>query len=173
MISEFSPFVLYSLTVETEGAVASLIRRNLHRFDEQETVLASTFRRLKNLHESYLQEGCQFLVALDAEKKPVGCVGLGPFHGLPLSEGVGEIRDLVVDENMRGKGLGKLLLDNAVQAAKRIGYRRLYLETSRNMLVAQKLFESRGFRPVTMKSPLSSEKTGSEILPSYYLLEIL
>ena len=163
------------LTVEKEGAVCSLIRRNLVGFDEHESVLVSTFRRLKNLHETYLQEGCQFWVACEPSLggKPIACAGLGPFHGLPLSEGVGEIRDLVVEESMRGQGLGRLLLDQAIIGAKTLGYRRLYLETSKSMFVAQKLFESRGFRPVTEKSRFFTDPNSVEEVPCYYLLENL
>ena len=168
---------IHPLTIERESAVGSLIRRNLESFNEHETVLVAMFRRLRNLHEIYLQEGCQFLVGMDIAKpdKPIACVGLGPFHGLPLSEGVGEIRDLVVEESYRGQGIGKMLLERSLEAAKKFGYSRLYLETSRSMLVAQKLFESRGFRPVTGKNPLlttSRDQDGSDV-PCYYLLENL
>lgn len=174
MMKDLSKFTLAPLTVEKEGAVCSLIRRNLVGFDEHESVLVSTFRRLKHLHETYLQEGCKFWVASDSlAGKPVGCAGLGPFHGLPLSEGVGEIRDLVVEESMRGQGLGRLLLDQAITGAKTFGYRRLYLETSKSMIVAQKLFVSRGFRPVTEKSRFFTDPKGVEEVPCYYLLENL
>lgn len=174
MIMQTSRFNLGPLSIEKEGAVCTLIRNNLMGFDEQGSVLVSTFRRLRNLHETYLQEGCSFWVACESEHptKPIACVGLGPLHGLPLSEGVGEIRDLVVDTSMRGQGLGKLLLDNAVRTAKAIGYRRLYLETSKSMVVAQKLFESRGFRPVIEKNRFSTT-TSSDEVPCYYLLETL
>ncbi len=173
MNTELSDFILTPLTIEKEGAVCSLIRRNLTGFDEHESVLVSTFRRLKHLHESYMQEGCQFWVAspIGEPSRPVACAGLGPFHGLPLSEGVGEIRDLVVEESMRGRGLGRKLLDEAIKGAQHQGYRRLYLETSKNMVAAQKLFENRGFRPVTEKTRFIS--TTNQDVPSYYLLEKL
>lgn len=173
MVVSFSNFVFTPLTLQEESAVVSLIRRNLVGFDEHESVLVSTFRRLKHLHEAYLQEGCEFWVVSEEvqARKAIGCVGLGPFHGLPLSEAVGEIRDLVVEESMRGQGVGKSLLDKALQGAKHFGYRRLYLETSKSMVVAQKLFESRGFRPVTGR--FLSNTNGVEEVPCYYLLENL
>jgi len=174
MVKDLSNVTFVPLTIEKEGAVCSLIRRNLVGFDEHESVLVSTFRRLKHLHETYLQEGCQFWVACELSSgKPIACAGLGPFHGLPLSEGVGEIRDLVVDDSMRGRGLGRYLLDQAVVGAKTLGYRRLYLETSKSMVVAQKLFESRGFRPVTEKSRFLTTPNSVEEVPCYFLLENL
>lgn len=164
------------ISSETEAAVASLLRRNLETFSEHETVLVSTFRRLARLYEIYSQEGCKFLVATDVSRngRPVACCGLGPFHNLPLSEGVGEIRDLVVDKEYRGQGLGKRLLDIAIKTAKSFGYQRLYLETSQTMTIAQKLFEQRGFRPVTDQTALVSQEVreGNDI-PCYYLLEKL
>lgn len=176
---ELLDYIVGPLTVEKEGAVSSLIRRSLVDFDKHESVLVSTFRRLKRLHEAYLQEGCEFWVATlpDHPEACIGCAGLGPFHGLPFSEGVGEIRDLVVEESVRGRGLGKLLLNHVLKGAKKLGYRRLYLETSKSMLVAQKLFESRGFRPVTEMNPqldlASKNEVSREEDPSYYLLESL
>ncbi|MBI2603446.1 MAG: GNAT family N-acetyltransferase [Deltaproteobacteria bacterium] len=164
------------ISKETESAVASLLRRNLETFNERETVLVSTFRRLARLHEIYTQEACKFLIATDASRngRPVACCGLGPFHNLPLSEGLGEIRDLVVDKEYRGQGLGKLLLDMAIKTAKAFGYQRLYLETSQTMTIAQRLFEQRGFRPVTDQTPfVSQEPSEGNYIPCYYLLEKL
>ncbi|MBP6216972.1 MAG: GNAT family N-acetyltransferase [Oligoflexales bacterium] len=139
------------LSREDEAPVCELLHRNLDIFDERKCILVSTFRRLKNLYESYSQEGCHFLVAKDEIIHPsrtAACVGLGPLHGLPSSEGVGEIRDLVVDPDYRGHGLGRALLDRSIEAAKYLGYRRLYLEATQSMQIAHKLFKNRGFRPI-------------------------
>ncbi len=169
------------LTRDDEHDVTELLRRNLEIFDERKNILVSTFRRIRNLYESYSKEGCHFLVAKDEATVPgklVACVGLGPLHGLPSSEGLGEIRDLVVDGSYRGKGIGRVLLDKAIEAAKFLGYRRLYLETTKSMQVAHKLFASRGFRPITDQTALYilgeyDKSKKDEELPSYFLLENL
>ncbi|MCB9228434.1 MAG: GNAT family N-acetyltransferase [Deltaproteobacteria bacterium] len=150
--------------------VSELIRRNMGRFDQTEAVLVATFRRLSALTHSYLREGCALFVAkmLDHSRGVdalVACAGLGPLHGLPVSEGIGEIRDLVVNESLRGRGIGSRLLYRCIDEAKELGYRRLYLETSQNMVKAKKLFVRSGFRPV-------AEVPGQD-LPCYFLMENL
>lgn len=155
-----------------EEKIAEIIRRNLETFQDSDSVLSATFRRLNSLSEIYLQEGCKLIVARNKKTNQlVGCAGLGPLHGLPISEGVGEIRDMVVEENLRGLGLGSKLLHRCIAEAKKIGYKRLYLETSQKMIHARKLFLRTGFRPVTANTSISEEMASS--LPCYFLLEDL
>lgn len=177
----FMSLNIQNLSPDDEETVSILLRRNLEMFDERKCILVATFKRLRNLNENYSREGCHFLVAKSGDRsdaQPIACVGIGPLHGLPSSEGVGEIRDLVVDENYRGQGIGRILLDRILESAKFLGYRRLYLETTRGMQAAQKLFVSRGFRPITDRTALlvlgevEKEKQAEE-LPCYFLLENL
>lgn len=163
-----------ALKAEDESGVVDLIRRNLAGFNERETVLVATFRRLEKLMTSYTAQGCRFYVAKDSMKNniPIACVGLGPLHGLPSSEGVGEIRDLVVEEEYRGRGLGGKLLHLCIGDAKNFGYNRLYLETSKHMKVAQRLFLRVGFRAVREKTDRPADEAGQD-LPSYFLMENL
>ena len=163
-----------TLSSEDEHRVVALIKRNLSTFDQTETVLAATFRRLQDLVGIYGERGCKFYVAKNRADRdePIACVGLGPLHGLPSSEGVGEIRDLVVEERFRGRGLGSRLLHLCIADAKKLGYGRLYLETSKNMTIAQHLFVRTGFRPVVDRTVVQ-DATESKDLPSYYLLEEL
>ena len=160
---------------EDEQNVISLIRHNMERFDDSEAVLAATFRRLNNLFQIYSHQGCRLFVASATDQaggagSPVACAGLGPLHGLPISEGVGEIRDLVVNEPFRGQGIGSRLLHRCIDEARTIGYQRLYLETSQNMVNARKLFLRSGFRPVTEST---ATETMNQDLPCYFLLENL
>ena len=162
--------------------VAEMVRRGLGAYEEAGTVLASTFRRLENLATSYDGPGSTYIVARD--KRPVGTVngggssaggviggaGIGPLHGLSPLEGLGEIRDLVVSPDWRGHGIGARLLKRCLEDSKRLGYQRLYLETTPQMEQARKLFIRYGFRPVTT----GAAKVGqSEAMPCYYILESL
>lgn len=179
VMSDRMPMMVEDIKIELfkaadEFEVASLIKHNMERFDDSEAVLAATFRRLNNLFQIYRKEGCSLFVAKsvgDGDKsKSVACAGLGPLHGLPPSEGVGEIRDLVVNENFRGQGIGSRLLHRCIDEARNLGYQRLYLETSQNMVNARKLFLRSGFRPVTESTATESM---SQDLPCYFLLENL
>lgn len=155
-----------------EQDMCDIIRRNLSVFEEVGSVLAATYRRLDGLYGNYLGEGLRFIAAKNTEQNQlVGGAGIGPLAGLPLSEGYGEIRDLVIEPDYRGQGLGARLLKTCIATAKEFGYKRLYLKTTPQMQNAQRLFERFGFRAVTHGAGEKMEpKTG---LPCYYLLEDL
>jgi putative acetyltransferase len=71
-----------------------------------------------------------------------GCVGLRQF-----ADGVGEIKRLYVSPAARVRGVGRLLAEGIVAAAKRLGYARLLLDTLPSMTEAQSLYRSLGFKP--------------------------
>jgi N-acetylglutamate synthase-like GNAT family acetyltransferase len=152
-------------------SVTEMIRRNIAPYKEAGTVVTSTNRRLTQFNTVYKELGSMYLVARDRlTDRCVGGAGVGPLHGLSPGEGMGEIRDLVVDDPYRGQGIGARLLKRCLLESKRIGYERLYLETTPSMEHAQKLFIRNGFRPV---STGTSKLTKSDAMPCYYLLENL
>jgi putative acetyltransferase len=167
--------IIETLTAETEPLAKDLIRRNLQGYDEAGTVLAATFRRLANLMAVYRQPGARFFVLRDAKDggSCIGAAGLGSLHGLPPSEGAGELRDLVLEEDFRGKGLGARLIKRCIEEAKALGYQRLYLETTPQMEMAQKLFMRFGFRPVTQASGEAVPLGEAAPLPCYFILDDL
>jgi putative acetyltransferase len=163
------------ITKDDEEEVCKMIQRNLEQFGSESSVLAASSRRLKNLFDNYGREGYRLFVAknLATSSLPIACAGLGPLKGLPLSERIGEIRDMVVEPPYRSKGIGSRLLHRCISEAKAVGYHRLYLETTNDMNQARKFFLRTGFRPVTEKNlnPMFTP-TASE-LPCYFLLEDL
>jgi putative acetyltransferase len=156
-----------------EWSASEIIRRNLQVYEEAGSVIASTFRRLESFHAVYTSEGARYLVAKDQVREGlcIGGVGVGPLQGLPHGEGVGEIRDLVLEESYRGRGIGTRLLKRALEEARKFGYQRLYLETTPQMHNARQLFLRFGFRPVTSGS--SGKVDQIERLPCYFVLEDL
>src|SRR5690606_14745968 len=162
------------ITLATEPFVKDLIRRNLQGYEEAGSVLAATFRRLHDLLRTYQVEGARFFVLRDVREDGaiIGGAGIGSLHGLPLSEGVGEVRDLVLEEAYRGRGLGARLLKRCVDEAKSMGYKRLYLETTPQMEKAQKLFLRFGFRPVT-QAQADMRSNLDDKVPCYFILEDL
>lgn len=168
--------IIEPLNAQTEPCVRDLIRRNLQHYDEAGSVLASTFRRLGDLINVYRQPGSRFFVLRDlkVDSQPcIGAAGIGSLHGLPPSEGAGELRDLVLDESYRGQGLGARLIKRCIEEARALGYERLYLETTPQMEKAQKLFIRFGFRPVTQASGEPVPLHASKAIPCYYILDRL
>ncbi len=62
--------------------------------------------------------------------------------------GQGEIANLAVDPNARGRGIGSALLDAALEEARRQKTDEVFLEVRNSNLRARQLYESRGFAEV-------------------------
>lgn len=62
------------------------------------------------------------------------------------------ISNISVDENTRGKGVGKLILQEALNLAKEKKCRRAILDVSIENLRAKKLYEETGFKVYNMKT---------------------
>ncbi|MHC5063065.1 MAG: GNAT family N-acetyltransferase [Planctomycetota bacterium] len=88
------------------------------------------------------RDGCVYLVAL-LDGEVVGGGGIAPLEDGP--EGVCELYKMYLSPSARGKGIGRRLLGECLDAAKKMGYARCYLETSQKMTVAQGMYEREGF----------------------------
>ena len=73
----------------------------------------------------------------------VGCVGIRA-----IDEATCEMKRLYVGKTARGSGLGRLLAEASIAAARRLGYRRMRLDTVPGMETAQALYARLGFRDI-------------------------
>lgn len=83
-----------------------------------------------------------FLVAWRGGE-PVGCVGLAP-----LGDGVLQLGRMFVLPSERGRGLGARLLAAAEDVARERGATAIRLNTRHDLVEAQRLYRSRGYRDV-------------------------
>lgn len=88
-----------------------------------------------------LKGGYIFMVYADGE--PVGCVAL-----IPMSDGVYELSKMAVSPRLRGQGIGLRLLQHAIDQARLLRARSLFLGSSTKLPSAIHLYESLGFRHV-------------------------
>jgi putative acetyltransferase len=88
-----------------------------------------------------LKGGHIFMVYAGVE--PVGCVAL-----IPISDGVYELSKMAVSPRLRGRGIGRRLLQHAIGQARLLGARSLFLGSSTKLPGAIHLYESIGFRHV-------------------------
>jgi ribosomal protein S18 acetylase RimI-like enzyme len=65
---------------------------------------------------------------------------------LPLTEDQAHVRMLGVDPEVQRRGVGRALMEASLDQAHRAGKRRVTLETTVDMVPAQRLYESMGFR---------------------------
>ncbi len=80
---------------------------------------------------------------VDAEHEAAGCVAL-----IPMCDGVYELSKMAVSPKLRGQGIGRRLLQYAIDQAKSIGAKSLFLGSSTKLANAVHLYEAVGFRHV-------------------------
>ena len=73
----------------------------------------------------------------------VGGAGVYPTEGLP--NGVCELVKMYLSKEVRGVGLGRLMIDKCINAAKQLGYTKMYLETLPELTKAVSVYEKFGF----------------------------
>ena len=96
---------------------------------------------LAHLESEYAPPTGAFLIARDNDGL-LGCIGLRRFDA-----DTGEIKRLYVVPAARGRGVGRRLAEAAVDAGRKLGYRRLLLDTLPSMNPARSLYLSLGFKP--------------------------
>ena len=100
-----------------------------------------------------------FIWLAKAGEEIVGSVGI-----MNEGEGIFELIKMGVNENWRGKGIGKMLIEICLQKAKEIGTKRLILFSNHQLQTALRLYEKYGFKQV--------EVTGAPFLTADVKMEL-
>jgi ribosomal protein S18 acetylase RimI-like enzyme len=129
--------LIRSFQAGDEAAFRSLNEQWIRRYFEVEAKDEAMFA---NPQKAILEEGGQILLAVVGDKS-VGCCAL-----LPMGDDEFEVAKMAVAPGHQGNGIGRRLLGAAIEEAKRMQARRLYLETNHSLTPAIRLYESLGFR---------------------------
>ncbi|MCG8709885.1 GNAT family N-acetyltransferase [Brenneria sp. 4F2] len=134
------------ITAQDNAAIAGVIRRVSAEFnltaDKGYTV---SDPNLDSLFELYNQPKNAYWV-LEYEGEIVGGGGIAPLVG--GDKDVCELQKMYFLPVLRGKGLAKRLALQALDFARRHGFRRCYLETTGHLTSAIQLYQSLGFEPI-------------------------
>ena len=110
------------------------------------TLEAKDRETLNNPVSSILLKGGHIFMAY-AGAEAVGCVAL-----IPMGDGVYELSKMAVSPHLRGRGLGRRLILHAIEQAKALGAKSLFLGSNTRLKDAVHLYESVGFRHVKPES---------------------
>ena len=104
----------------------------------------------------------RLLLASYPSDDPVGVIGVRPFES-----GVCEMKRLYVRPGARGSGLGRLLVEHALEAAREIGYREVRLTTlPETMGLALALYREFGFEEA---EPFTDHSHVQDAAPMLYM----
>lgn len=135
---------LQKLTPEYDAALAALIRHNLkaHGLDIPGTVYFD--EGLEHLSEYYSARPDRraYFILVDDGGALAGGIGLAEFE---LFENCAELQKLYLSDAVKGRGLGYRLIERVEDAARELGYRRIYLETHTNLRAALHIYEKSGY----------------------------
>jgi putative acetyltransferase len=97
------------------------------------------------IHSILLKGGHIFMAYAAAEA--VGCVAL-----IPMRDGIYELSKMAVSPHLRGRGIGRRLLQHAIGQARGLDVKSLFLGSNTHLKDAVHLYESVGFRHVKPES---------------------
>ena len=109
--------------------------------------------QLEDPNTHILDKGGVILIA-EYQDEAVGTVGLVPGH----HEGMLELIKMSARSDIQGKGIGRALMDAAIEKAREMGASQIWLETNTSLEAALALYRKSGFR----------ELTGDELTPTPY-----
>ncbi len=138
-----SAYELKLVEPQDNGELKSLILGVLDKeFGYTGSGYASGDSELNDMYSTYTKPTSGYFV-VKREKKLYGGCGFAPLKG--TTEKVCELQKMYLSQDARGCGLGEIVLRTCLDQAKKRGYSHCYLETTKMMTQAQKLYKKLGF----------------------------
>lgn len=132
-----------TITFSDNKSLAKIIRDSLLEFGAARPGTVYFDESTDHLSEVFKVQGsCYFVVTMDEEV--VGGAGIYPTANLPKD--TCELVKLYLSSKIRGKGLGKLLMQKCEEEAQLAGYKNIYLETMPELKIAVPLYEKMGYQ---------------------------
>lgn len=125
-----------------DPSIAAIIRANLEAYHLDIPGTAYFDPELDHLSRYYAADPDRRAYFILEDGAVLGGVGVAEFSGLDACV---ELQKLYLTDSLKGRGLGRRLLEAAENAARTLGYRRLYLETHSALVPALRLYEAAGF----------------------------
>jgi len=134
---------------------------NLVWIEEYFTVEAEDLAQLDDPQTHILDKGGRILMA-EQQGQAVGTVGLVPAHAPDMVE----LIKMSARPDLRGRGIGKALMQAALDEARALGACRIWLETNSCLEAAMSLYQRAGFRtlPADEMIPTPYERCNCQML---------
>ncbi len=161
-----SDIIIRPITADDDAAIAAIIRANLEAYQLDIPGTAYFDPELDHLSAYYdaAPDRRAYFILTDAAGTVLGGAGLAEFPGL---NACAELQKIYLVDSAKGKGLGTALARAVEAHARKLGYRRLYLETHTALDAAIRLYERLGYQRIEQPVP-----TVHTTMDRFYLKEL-
>jgi putative acetyltransferase len=139
-------FSIRPIRPEDDPAVAAIIRTVMPEFGADGPGFAIHDPEVGHMSQAYGRMGAAYFVLEEATGRVLGGAGVAPLDGGRAD--TCELRKMYFLKELRGMGQGERMIRHCLEAAKSLGYTRVYLETLTGMDAAQALYRKVGFQPL-------------------------
>lgn len=139
-------FLIRTIEPTDNKSMAKIIRDTLTEFKANKPGTVYFDEATDHLSDVFKADGSIYFVA-EWDGVILGGGGIYPTQNLPAN--TCELVKLYLSAKARGRGIGKLLLGKCVDAAKELGYKKIYLETMPELIIAIPMYEKFGFTYLT------------------------
>lgn len=135
-------FTIREIKETDNAALASIVRDCLAEFNANKPGTVFYDDTTDHLYEVFRQERSKYFVA-EINNEVAGGAGIYPTRG--LEHDTCELVKMYLTKQARGIGLGKILLQKCMDAARQSGYKKMYLESMPELKLAIPMYEKFGF----------------------------
>ena len=137
-------FVLRPIRPRDDAAIAAVIRDVMTAHACTGEGFAIHDAEVAAMSAAYRGPDARYYV-VECQGEVRGGGGFARLHGTDAAAATCELRKMYFREDLRGRGLGRSLLELLLDDMRACGYRRCYLETTSWMDDAQRLYRAAGF----------------------------
>ncbi|HEX6428612.1 MAG TPA: GNAT family N-acetyltransferase [Niastella sp.] len=137
------PVTIRTIEPSDNQVLAVIIRNALAEFRANKPGTVYYDATTDALYELFQKQGSIYFVASE-NNQLIGGAGIYPSPGLPPD--TCELVKMYLTSAARGKGIGKMLIEKALEFASETGYRKVYIETMPELRKAMTVYEKFGFR---------------------------
>jgi len=162
-----TPWILRPIRPTDDAAVAAIIRDVMTEHGASGPGFAIHDAEVDRMSGAYASPLARYFV-VDHGGRVLGGGGFARLTGTPDEQATCELRKMYFLSEARGHGLGRALLALLLDEMRAAGYRRCYLETTKQMQAAQRLYRAAGFAPLCS----SQGATGHHGCDTFYAREL-
>ena len=136
-------FIVRKVQRSDNSSLAEIIRDAFVEFDAPRTGTVYSEPTTDKLYQLFHNQKDAVLFVAENKTEVLGCCGIYPTKG--LESDTAELVKFYLSKASRGKGIGKQLFEQSIEAAKQMGYKKLYIESQPKFNTALGLYEKYNF----------------------------